>query len=85
LQLNSFEVELPTPSLAEVGEGPPTFRAVFIRAPAILEVGPKVEVLAEYDVPESLVTVCIYLLLTYSRNGKTPKHLLLCRPFMYLL
>lgn len=31
--------------------GPPSFRGVFIRAPAILEVGPEVEVLAEVPLP----------------------------------
>lgn len=31
--------------------GPPSFRGVFIRAPAILEVGPDVEVLADIPFP----------------------------------
>lgn len=35
--------------------GPETFRGVFIRAPAVLEVGPGVEVLAEYPVPSANV------------------------------
>jgi 5'-phosphate synthase pdxT subunit len=47
-QLNSFETELPIPKIAAEEGGPETFRAVFIRAPAILEAGPSVEVLAEY-------------------------------------
>jgi len=47
-QLNSFETELPVPKIAAEIGGPETFRAVFIRAPAILEAGPSVEVLAEY-------------------------------------
>ena len=38
------------PELAEKEGGPSNFRAVFIRAPAILEVGPEVEVLAEVPV-----------------------------------
>ena len=40
-QVDSFETDIPVPSL---GETP--FHAVFIRAPAILETGPDVEVLA---------------------------------------
>lgn len=46
-QLQSFETELEIPKIANEEGGPPTFRAVFIRAPAILEVGPDVEVLAD--------------------------------------
>lgn len=48
VQLNSFEVELPVPALASQEGGSGTCRAVFIRAPAIVGVGPSVEVLAEY-------------------------------------
>jgi 5'-phosphate synthase pdxT subunit len=40
-QLQSFEADLPVPAL-----GPEPFPAIFIRAPAIREVGPEVEVLA---------------------------------------
>lgn len=47
-QLNSFETELQVPELAAKEGGPETFRAIFIRAPAIVEAGPTVEVLAEY-------------------------------------
>lgn len=48
-QINSFETQLPLPScLNEFGEQP-TFRAVFIRAPGILEAGPEVEILSEYQ------------------------------------
>ncbi|KAG0565007.1 hypothetical protein M758_8G152000 [Ceratodon purpureus] len=47
-QLNSFEVELPVPALASQEGGSTTCRAVFIRAPAIFDVGPSVDVLAEY-------------------------------------
>ncbi|MBC7107086.1 MAG: pyridoxal 5'-phosphate synthase glutaminase subunit PdxT, partial [Firmicutes bacterium] len=43
-QVDSFEADLDIPAL-----GPPPFRAVFIRAPRIVEVGPEVEVLAAYD------------------------------------
>ncbi|XP_058199748.1 probable pyridoxal 5'-phosphate synthase subunit PDX2 [Rhododendron vialii] len=50
-QIQSFEAELPVPQIADKEGGPPTFRAVFIRAPAILEVGPEVVVLA--DIPFS--------------------------------
>lgn len=38
------------PELAAKEGGPTNFRGVFIRAPAILEVGPEVQVLAEYPV-----------------------------------
>jgi 5'-phosphate synthase pdxT subunit len=40
-QVDSFETDISVPSLGE-----PPFHAVFIRAPAILETGPDVEVLA---------------------------------------
>ncbi len=43
-QVDSFEADLDVPAL-----GPPPFRAVFIRAPAIQRVGPQVEVLARLD------------------------------------
>jgi 5'-phosphate synthase pdxT subunit len=43
-QVDSFEADLEVPAL-----GPPPFRAVFIRAPLIREVGPGVEVLARLD------------------------------------
>lgn len=49
-QLNSFETLLPSPAvlpLAALNGG--TFRALFIRAPAITEAGPGVEVLARYQ------------------------------------
>ncbi|KAL5998395.1 hypothetical protein ACLOJK_009335 [Asimina triloba] len=49
-QLQSFETELLVPELAGKEGGPTNFRGVFIRAPAILEVGPDVEVLADYSV-----------------------------------
>lgn len=49
LQINSFETRLPAPALVATGGGEDTFRAVFIRAPAVVEVGPEVEVLAEYN------------------------------------
>ncbi|KAJ4965099.1 hypothetical protein NE237_016948 [Protea cynaroides] len=50
-QLQSFETELLVPEIAAKVGGPNTFRGVFIRAPAILEVGPETEVLADYSVP----------------------------------
>ena len=43
-QVDSFEISLPIAGF----DGPP-FRAVFIRAPKILDVGPLVEVLAQLD------------------------------------
>lgn len=39
------------PNLASKEGGPDTFRGVFIRAPAVLEAGPGVEVLAVYPLP----------------------------------
>lgn len=51
LQLQSFETELSVPKLAEEEGGPNGFRGVFIRAPAILEVGHDVEILADCPVP----------------------------------
>lgn len=53
-QIQSFEAELSVPGIiAKEGE-PPSFRGVFIRAPAILEVGPDVEVLADIHVPSEI-------------------------------
>ncbi|KAF3328300.1 hypothetical protein FCM35_KLT06906 [Carex littledalei] len=49
-QLQSFEIELVVPKLAEKEGGTNTCRGVFIRAPAILEVGPNVEVIADLPV-----------------------------------
>lgn len=43
-QVDSFEADLDVEAL-----GPPSFRAVFIRAPVIQRVGPQVEVLARLD------------------------------------
>ncbi|XP_022756100.1 probable pyridoxal 5'-phosphate synthase subunit PDX2 [Durio zibethinus] len=54
-QIQSFEAELLVPELASKEGGPDTFRGVFIRAPAILEVGPEVEVLADYPIPSKQV------------------------------
>lgn len=51
IQIQSFEANLAVPELASKEGGPETFRGVFIRAPAILEVGPDVQVLADYPVP----------------------------------
>ncbi|OIW01176.1 hypothetical protein TanjilG_10337 [Lupinus angustifolius] len=52
-QIQSFEAEVLAPELASKEGGPETFRGVFIRAPAILEVGPEVQVLADYPVPSN--------------------------------
>lgn len=52
-QIDSFETTLPAPKCLPcdgIHEGP--FRAVFIRAPAISEAGPGVEVLTEYRLSE---------------------------------
>jgi len=43
-QVDSFEADLDVPVL-----GQPPFRAVFIRAPAVVEIGPQVQVLARLD------------------------------------
>lgn len=48
-QVDSFEVELDAPALVMPDEENRPFHAVFIRAPAILRVGPGVEVLATLD------------------------------------
>lgn len=50
-QIQSFEAEISVPQLADIEGGPPGFRGVFIRAPAILDVGPEVEILAEVPLP----------------------------------
>lgn len=47
-QINSFETQLPAPEEVTTHGGDDKFRAVFIRAPAVLEVGPQVQVLATY-------------------------------------
>ncbi|KAM2522909.1 hypothetical protein PS1_029796 [Malus domestica] len=54
-QIQSFEAELAVPELASTEGGPQVFHGVFIRAPAILDVGPEVEVLADYPVPSNKV------------------------------
>ena len=55
-QVDSFETQLPAPAplcaLRGYGAAAPdgdSFRALFIRAPAVLEAGASVEVLAEYQ------------------------------------
>lgn len=53
-QIQSFEAEISVPHISDKEGGPPDFRGVFIRAPAILEVGSEVEVLAEIPVPDKL-------------------------------
>ena len=55
-QVDSFETQLPAPpplcalrgNGAAAAPGGDSFRAMFIRAPAVLEAGASVEVLAEY-------------------------------------
>eukprot|EP00197_Chlamydomonas_leiostraca_P008855 CAMPEP_0202866766 /NCGR_PEP_ID=MMETSP1391-20130828/8351_1 /ASSEMBLY_ACC=CAM_ASM_000867 /TAXON_ID=1034604 /ORGANISM="Chlamydomonas leiostraca, Strain SAG 11-49" /LENGTH=261 /DNA_ID=CAMNT_0049546749 /DNA_START=98 /DNA_END=883 /DNA_ORIENTATION=- len=47
-QINSFEAPLAAPECIKAFGGADTFRAMFIRAPAVVETGPKVEVLAKY-------------------------------------
>ncbi|KAF6139705.1 hypothetical protein GIB67_006653 [Kingdonia uniflora] len=47
-QIQSFEAELSVPELAATEGGPAHFRGIFIRAPAVLETGADVEVLAAY-------------------------------------
>jgi 5'-phosphate synthase pdxT subunit len=49
-QIDSFEVDIPIPSLEKVSKGSKKpFRAIFIRAPLIEKVGPEVEVLARLE------------------------------------
>jgi len=51
-QIDSFETHIPWIAGAAEGNGDASpFRAVFIRAPAIMESGPGVEVLAKYTLP----------------------------------
>lgn len=45
-QINSFECPLAAPAEVKAFGGADTFRAVFIRAPAVLETGPSVQVRA---------------------------------------
>lgn len=59
LQLQSFETELSVPMLAEKEGGSDTCRGVFIRAPAILDVGSNVEVLADCPVPSDRPSITI--------------------------
>jgi 5'-phosphate synthase pdxT subunit len=59
LQLQSFETELSVPKLSEKEGGNETCRGVFIRAPAILEVGPDVEILADCPVPADRPSITI--------------------------
>ena len=48
-QVDSFEVDIPIRGVFCNGSGRDAFHAVFIRAPRILETGPGVEVLAEFE------------------------------------
>lgn len=52
-QVDSFETKLPAPECVKQYGGPDDFRAVFIRAPAVLEAGPGVEVLATYTLSQA--------------------------------
>ncbi|XP_010456535.1 PREDICTED: probable pyridoxal 5'-phosphate synthase subunit PDX2 [Camelina sativa] len=54
-QIQSFEADILVPQLTSKEGGPDTYRGVFIRAPAVLDVGPDVEVLADYPVPSNKV------------------------------
>ncbi|KAF8100442.1 hypothetical protein N665_0224s0027 [Sinapis alba] len=54
-QIQSFEADISVPLLTSKEGGAETFRGVFIRAPAVLDVGPGVEVLAHYPVPSNKV------------------------------
>ncbi|KAM0834886.1 hypothetical protein ACQ4PT_063303 [Festuca glaucescens] len=58
-QVRSFETELSVPMLSEKEGGSPTCRGVFIRAPAILEVGSDVEILADCPVPAGTPSIMI--------------------------
>jgi 5'-phosphate synthase pdxT subunit len=52
-QIKSFEIDIPTPSVEKEKEGNKAerepYRAVFIRAPAIMTAGKDVEILAKID------------------------------------
>ncbi|KAL0824061.1 hypothetical protein Bca101_047738 [Brassica carinata] len=54
-QIQSFEADISVPLLTSKEGGAETFRGVFIRAPAVLDVGPGVEVLARCPVPSNKV------------------------------
>ncbi|CDY09196.1 BnaA02g06220D [Brassica napus] len=54
-QIQSFEADISVPLLTSKEGGAETFRGVFIRAPAVLDVGPDVEVLAHCPVPSNKV------------------------------
>ncbi|KAF2598396.1 hypothetical protein F2Q68_00007757, partial [Brassica cretica] len=54
-QIQSFEADISVPLLTSKEGGAETFRGVFIRAPAVLDVGPGVEVLAHCPVPSNKV------------------------------
>ena len=59
-QVNSFEADLEVPALAEVArpedpDGP--FHAIFIRAPAVVEAGPEVQVIARLSENGPIVAV----------------------------
>lgn len=56
LQIHNFEADLAVPKLVENEGRPDTFHAVFICAPAVVEVVPDVEVLADYPVPLDKLT-----------------------------
>ncbi|PON71839.1 Pyridoxal 5'-phosphate synthase subunit [Parasponia andersonii] len=55
-QIQSFAADIAVPELSSKEGGPEIFRGVFIRAPAILEVGPEVQVLADYPVSSNKVS-----------------------------
>lgn len=59
-QINSFETELPVPEgMPAFQAGPPGFRAMFIRAPAVLEAGPSVQILSTYRSAAAAWCSCI--------------------------
>ena len=59
-QINSFETELPAPDcLPAIGPVTGGVRAVFIRAPAVVQLGPEVEALATYTLTPEEVEVSV--------------------------
>eukprot|EP00884_Botryococcus_braunii_P001335 jgi/Botrbrau1/11201/Bobra.0214s0025.1 len=71
-QINSFETQLPAPACLppEADGSAPDFRAIFIRAPAVLETGPSVEVLSQYVLaPDEAATAGRDSVAVAVRNG----------------
>jgi glutamine amidotransferase PdxT len=59
-QIHSFEADIPAPAcLPKAGPCTGSFKAVFIRAPAVMSVGKGVEIIAEYHLTEEEKAVSV--------------------------